>query len=182
MAYNSSYTGAQIDTALRDAEWYNLQCHATGVSEEMWRTRVMIIENYLPKLLGEQYRLVFMRQRRVPGKGLKWSIPMFGAIKETTNSMLLAQSFLPITGNLLRADFTKVDWSYRDFTNKAGQIRSRFLDTTNTRKKIGYAIFKRTGVGTFGWQRVSNIVGVEASIGNRKVAPNAKLNFTIFSE
>lgn len=181
MAYNSIYTGQQIDQAVRDGEWYNLQCLSDGVSNVGFRfTRFIIVENFVPRLQGDEYRLVFMRQRRVTGKGLKWCIPMFGSIHQTKNCAPLDATYLPITGNRIAVDFTAISWVLEDILNNYGKQCARFHETRNTRKRVGYAIFKHTGVGTFGWQRVSNIVGVCASQGNKpKVAGP---NFSAFSE
>lgn len=185
MAYNSIYTGPQIDEAVRDGEWYNLRCIQNLDNNMAFSfSRLIVIENYQPKLMDSTtYRLVRMYDRRRSRQGLKWSIPMFGAIKETNASAPLSDTYDPITGSKTAvhiANYFAI--SFRTHQKAARKVYF-FCRTHNCNQRSGYALFKYTGIGTFGWQRVSNIVGVRGSIGNKhEETPATAINYAVFSE
>lgn len=179
MAYNSIFSGAEIDLAIRDGEWYNLRClPAAPGNGKCGPERLIVIENFVPKLLGEQYRLVYMRQRRRGGRGLNWSIPLFGALRGSQGAWPLAATYLPVTGGSVPVRIDNACVIVQRPRN-----RYQLGLTRNTRQRSGYALFKNTGVGSFGWQRVSNIVGIEVFIGNKKTTtPADKIDRKVFTE
>lgn len=142
----------------------------------------------------EKYRLVFMRKRSREG-GTRWAIPMYyelhphiedGAHPENRlNQTCIIPSkrlrVMQYTGGKYVSPFDP--FMVDAITFIKGEDENKVLRNITTgawgsrvTMYIGIALFKYTGKRQFGWERISNIAGLKASVGRRKSVEGADLN------
>lgn len=127
----------------------------------------------------DNYRLVYMSKRCWNGgRGYeyRWRVPMFYEMfphpNDETNpvadisrtAVTPAPVFRVITGT--QYQFPQLDKMLSVTDTRVGTL----LMAGSFRKTsyVGVALFKRTGTGQYGWQRISNIAGLRYSIGRVK--------------
>ena len=151
------------------SEWYNIHTKRltskTTTSTDMY----VIIENLDANIVNnpDNYRIVLLTWKRKKGEGNRWRVPMFsprwhadtGAIVSigTPCSIAWNNTWWPITGNETKW-WNTTNAKYTDVFDTT--VHATYLTFKNHNKKMrfGCCIMKKMeGVGTHGWQRVSNI-------------------------
>lgn len=168
----SQSSGSQSSAS---AEWYNIKTKRLTNEDTIATDIYNIIENFDERLLDtDKYRIVLMTYKRKKGQGFGWRIPMFSPrynadsgeiLNEATpcaiawnNTWWPAQSSETLVLNQTGANITEVI--------NIGANTDRFARSNSKKIRIGFAIFKKTldsdgnPVGTWGWQRVSNIAEI----------------------
>lgn len=167
-------------------EWYNIKTIRspleselgpanTGAGNTIKKTLYTLVENWDNRLIGSEYRMVLLRYRRRRSYlGSRWAMPMFNFLTSKTqhpSGWQEVNTWWPITISVIPPNYAHaIKW----FSNQTGTYLAdvlplsitedgqyRFCNTRTKTMKVGVAIYKKTGVGTIGWQRVSNIANVE---------------------
>lgn len=173
-AGGKSSAGQSPSTSVASTEWYNIKTKRMTDKSTIATDIYNIIENFNERLLDDQYRIVLMTFKRKSGQGYGWRIPMFSPrynadtgviVHEDTpcaidwnNTWWPVQSSETLTLNQTGMNIT-------DIINIEA-TGTRFQRSNSKKIRIGFAIFKKTldaegnNVGTWGWQRVSNIAEI----------------------
>lgn len=159
-------------------EWYNIQVRKVFSDTKPYTFTGhldVVIENYSADLLDyANYRILFMRWKRGSKKSPYWHIPFISGIAQSGQQKPIGQ------GSLIYTDDT---WwrihgnSNNYFFSEAGDTFSEVMpmgvkqmrqtgqwvwkNNSNKKQRFGCAIFKHTGKGHSGWERISNIAVVE---------------------
>lgn len=159
-------------------EWYNIQVRKVFADTKPYTFTGhldVVIENYIADLLDyANYRILLMRWKRGSKKSPYWHIPFISGIAQSGQQAPIG------LGSLIYTDDT---WwrihgnSNNYFFSEAGDTFSDVLpmgvkqmgqggqwvwkNNSNKKQRFGCAIFKHTGKGNSGWERISNIAVVE---------------------
>lgn len=150
-----------------------------------------LIENYDSDIKNnDEYRLVLLKWKRGTKEGKGWRTPMFSPLwdhrsdngrplyKKTVCQHLWEECSWPVDGAESRFFGNTgrlVDWDILDKKTERDGFKQPFFNglewipvtpyrfklTHSNKMRFGVAIYKKTGVGEYGWQRVSNIAEVE---------------------
>jgi hypothetical protein len=146
------------------SEWYNIKATKDSNGD-----LAAIIENYTSALANSnKYRMFLVRWRKGSAKPRyhSWHVPFFSHAASGYNNIAEANRSWPITSNE-QVMFATTGDDYTDVLPLLTIQRTHydnkyvFKNTRNRKMRFGCAIFKNTGVGTYGWQRVSNIAEFE---------------------
>lgn len=167
----SSAVKSYIDNAAVAAstEWYNI---FTRKGQSGSSTLYTIIENYSPTIVNNStYRLVLLKYRKQKTKGRVWSMPMYpyefynqGRSQAPSQNTIAEQNTWWPIASMITPWFGQTGANYTNVLSLNAKERNGkyyWKNTRNKRMKVGVAIFKNTGVGNIGWQRISNIAYVE---------------------
>ena len=128
-----------------------------GVKDHRVNTMSIIVENFDSELLDStEFKYFLVRWRRGGWRAATLS-------RSTTNAIRTAglDSFAVTAREQAYTDLYDLPLATR--TNLAG-TEVHFKNTRLTTQKIGFAIYRNTGEGTHGWQRVSNIAYIQLSV------------------
>ena len=160
-------TQKSVNLALeRKAERYNLRLKVqgnasgrNGVKDHTVKNVSVIIENYdAPLLDNTQYKFFLLRWRKGGWRAAAMSHSQNNDIADAGLDKwnILSRESLWMNGT----PFSDLPLSTTQRANQSGYY---FKSTHCSTLKVGCAIYKYTGNGTFGWQRVSNIAYVQLS-------------------
>ena len=151
------------------SEWYNIHTKRLTSKTTTATDMYVVIENLDADIVNnpDNYRIVLLTWKRKKGEGNRWRVPMFsprwhadtGAIVSigTPCSIDWNNTWWPITGNETKW-WNTTNAKYTDVFDTT--VHPTYLTFKNHNKKMrfGCCIMKKMeGVGTYGWQRVSNI-------------------------
>ena len=144
-------------------DWYNLITAKTQGSFQA------LIENFNARLTDtDKYRMLLLRWRKGTKKPMyySWHAPLFS--RSGTNAIAAEDRWWPITSNK-QAFFAQTGHTFDEVlsllkTTRSSDGKPYFKNVRNRKMRFGCAIYKNTGEGTYGWQRVSNIAEVELYI------------------
>lgn len=173
-AGGKSSAGQSPSTSVASTEWYNIKTKRITDKSTIATDIYNIIENFNERLLDDQYRIVLMTFKRKSGQGYGWRIPMFsprynadtGAIvhEDTPCAIDWNNTWWPVQSSETLT-LNQTGMNITDIINIAA-TGTRFQRSNSKKIRIGFAIFKKTldaegnNVGTWGWQRVSNIAEI----------------------
>ena len=151
------------------SEWYNIHTKRLTSKTTTATDMYVVIENLDANIVNnpDNYRIVLLTWKRKKGEGNRWRVPMFsprwhadtGQIirSGTPCSIAWNNTWWPITGNKTKW-WNTTNAKYTDVFDTT--VHATYLTFKNHNKKMrfGCCIMKKMeGVGTHGWQRVSNI-------------------------
>lgn len=159
-------------------EWYNIRAERFFDTSRMAYSDDIfaVIENYTSTLTDNtQYRFVLMRWRRARRKGNSWHIPFLEALRRnmtTSYNTISDESAIRGVDTWWSIGGVKTSFfsdSHEIYPNifPLDRIIKHYGNTCvwqnnhNKKMRFGCAIFKYTGKGHYGWERVSNIAAVE---------------------
>lgn len=128
----------------------------------------------------DRFRLVLMNERKQRYEGRSWRIPMlpYEQAKRTgrgvQSSIAETDTWWPVTGRITPW-FRNGRALDQAVTLTISKNKIRFASTRNIKRRIGVALFMRTGAAGEGWTRISNIAHVELMICNRKSTPTIRV-------
>lgn len=162
----SSSSGSAPTTAT--AEWYNLRTTSNGCNG-LSGAPIVAIENYDDSMAStlsdtSMYRMCLMTLKkhwRIPMLTPRWNPDDGTVIKPNTASNIAwGDTWWPVSDKI-------VTWfsNTGKVLNTVGlgfskNINNKFSTTGSKRRYLGCAIFKKTGKGHSGWERVSNIAKI----------------------
>ena len=168
----SQSSGSQSSAS---AEWYNIKTKRLTNEDTIATDIYNIIENFDERLRDtDKYRVVLMTFKRKQGQGFGWRIPMFSP-RYNADSGEILNEYTPcaIAWNntwwpVLSSETLILNQTGVNITEviNIGANTDRFARSNSKKIRIGFAIFKKTldsdgnPVGTWGWQRVSNIAEI----------------------
>lgn len=162
---NGTVIGGGGGSASGATDWYNL-IPAKAQNNGLFA----IIENYSSALQdSSKYKMFLLRWRRGRAKPHyhSWHAPFFGNSSTDFNAIASADRAWAITSNK-QTFFPTTGHTYLDVLPLLKKQREDgtyvFKNSHNRKMRFGCAIYKNTGVGTWGWQRVSNIAVIELFI------------------
>ena len=151
------------------SEWYNIHTKRLTSKTTTATDMYVVIENLDVDMVNnpDNYRIVLLTWKRKKGEGNRWRVPMFsprwhadtGAIVSSGTPCVIDwnNTWWPITGNKTKW-WNTTNAKYTDVFDTT--VNTLYLTFKNHNKKMrfGCCIMKKMeGVGTHGWQRVSNI-------------------------
>ena len=151
------------------SEWYNIHTKRLTSKTTTATDMYVVIENLDVDIVNnpDNYRIVLLTWKRKKGEGNRWRVPMFsprwhadtGAIVSNGTPCTIDwnNTWWPITGNKTKW-WNTTNAKYTDVFDTT--VNATYLTFKNHNKKMrfGCCIMKKMeGVGTHGWQRVSNI-------------------------
>ena len=151
------------------SEWYNIHTKRLTSKTTTATDMYVVIENLDVDIVNNpnNYRIVLLTWKRKKGEGNRWRVPMFsprwhadtGAIVSSGTPCVIDwnNTWWPITGNETKW-WNTTNAKYTDVFDTT--VNTLYLTFKNHNKKMrfGCCIMKKMeGVGTHGWQRVSNI-------------------------
>lgn len=147
-------------------EWYNIK-----TAKDSDGKLIAIIENYSSKLTdADTYKMLLLRWRKSTNKPRysSWHSPLMS--KSSTNNIAEENRSWPITSNK-QVFFSTTGDDYSEvlplgIKQRRSDGKHEFRNNHNRKIRFGCAIYKHTGEGTYGWQRVSNIAEVELFLTN----------------
>ena len=151
------------------SEWYNIHTKRLTSKTTTATDMYVVIENLDVDIVNnpDNYRIVLLTWKRKKGEGNRWRVPMFsprwhadtGAIVSigTPCSIAWNNTWWPITGNETKW-WNTTNAKYTDVFDTTVDTRYVTFKNHNKKMRFGCCIMKKMeGVGTHGWQRVSNI-------------------------
>lgn len=156
-----------------------------------------------------QYRFVLLNWKNHVGEGNRWRIPMFSprwsnvdapanddnvGREQTPCAIAWEDTWWSVLGsNTLWWNYSKHTWQQalfpkwggtRDETNSPFRVRTGtsiyvWKKGNNRKLRFGACLMKKTGAGTYGWQRVSNVVPVTIFIPSHLSDTNPASNLMI---
>ena len=167
-AYN---TGTEAGGVIVEggSEWYNI--HTKRLTSKITTATDMyvVIENLDVDIVNnpDNYRIVLLTWKRKKGEGNRWRVPMFSPRWSADTGVVVRSgtpcvidwnnTWWPITGNKTKW-WNTTNAKYTDVFDTT--VHPTYITFKNHNKKMrfGCCIMKKMqGVGTHGWQRVSNI-------------------------
>ncbi len=159
-----------VDSAIQNAgaEWYNIFTRKGTANNALYT----VIENCRATIINNStYRLVLLKYRKQKTKGRVWSMPMYpyefynqGRSQAPSQNTIAEQNTWWPIASMITPWFGQTGANYTNVLSLNAKERNGkyyWKNTRNKRMKVGVAIFKNTGVGNIGWQRISNIAYVE---------------------
>ena len=151
------------------SEWYNIHTKRLTSKTTTATDMYVVIENLDVDIVNnpDNYRIVLLTWKRKKGEGNRWRVPMFsprwhadtGAIVSigTPCSIAWNNTWWPITGNETKW-WNTTNAKYTDVFDTTVDTLYVTFKNHNKKMRFGCCIMKKMeGVGTHGWQRVSNI-------------------------
>ena len=151
------------------SEWYNIHTKRLSSKTTTATDMYVVIENLDANIVNnpDNYRIVLLTWKRKKGEGNRWRVPMFsprwhadtGAIVSigTPCSIAWNNTWWPITGNETKW-WNTTNAKYTDVFDTTVDTLYVTFKNHNKKMRFGCCIMKKmVGVGTHGWQRVSNI-------------------------
>ena len=151
------------------SEWYNIHTKRLTSKTTTATDMYVVIENLDVDIVNnpDNYRIVLLTWKRKKGEGNRWRVPMFsprwhadtGAIVSigTPCSIAWNNTWWPITGNETKW-WNTTNAKYTDVFDTTVNTLYVTFKNHNKKMRFGCCIMKKMeGVGTHGWQRVSNI-------------------------
>ena len=151
------------------SEWYNIHTKRLTSKTTTATDMYVVIENLDADIVNnpDNYRIVLLTWKRKKGEGNRWRVPMFsprwhadtGAIVSigTPCSIAWNNTWWPITGNETKW-WNTTNAKYTDVFDTTVDTLYVTFKNHNKKMRFGCCIMKKMeGVGTHGWQRVSNI-------------------------
>ena len=151
------------------SEWYNIHTKRLTSKTTTATDMYVVIENLDADIVNnpDNYRIVLLTWKRKKGEGNRWRVPMFsprwnadtGAIVRngTTCAIAWNNTWWPITGNKTKW-WNTTNAKYTDVFDTTVNTLYVAFKNHNKKMRFGCCIMKKMqGVGTHGWQRVSNI-------------------------
>ena len=151
------------------SEWYNIHTKRLTSKTTTATDMYVVIENLDVDIVNNpnNYRIVLLTWKRKKGEGNRWRVPMFsprwhadtGAIVSSGTPCVIDwnNTWWPITGNETKW-WNTTNAKYTDVFDTTVDTRYVTFKNHNKKMRFGCCIMKKMeGVGTHGWQRVSNI-------------------------
>ena len=151
------------------SEWYNIHTKRLTSKTTTATDMYVVIENLDVDIVNnpDNYRIVLLTWKRKKGEGNRWRVPMFsprwhadtGAIVSSGTPCVIDwnNTWWPITGNKTKW-WNTTNVKYTDVFDTTVDARYVTFKNHNKKMRFGCCIMKKMeGVGTHGWQRVSNI-------------------------
>ena len=151
------------------SEWYNIHTKRLTSKTTTATDMYVVIENLDADIVNnpDNYRIVLLTWKRKKGEGNRWRVPMFSPRWHADTGQIVRSgtpcvidwnnTWWPITGNETKW-WNTTNAKYTDVFDTT--VHPTYLTFKNHNKKMrfGCCIMKKMeGVGTYGWQRVSNI-------------------------
>ena len=151
------------------SEWYNIHTKRLTSKTTTATDMYVVIENLDVDIVNnpDNYRIVLLTWKRKKGEGNRWRVPMFsprwhadtGAIVSSGTPCVIDwnNTWWPITGNETKW-WNTTNAKYTDVFDTTVDTLYVTFKNHNKKMRFGCCIMKKMeGVGTHGWQRVSNI-------------------------
>ena len=151
------------------SEWYNIHTKRLTSKTTTATDMYVVIENLDANIVNnpDNYRIVLLTWKRKKGEGNRWRVPMFsprwhadtGAIVRSGTPCAIDwnNTWWPITGNKTKW-WNTTNAKYTDVFDTTVNTTYVAFKNHNKKMRFGCCIMKKmVGVGTYGWQRVSNI-------------------------
>ena len=151
------------------SEWYNIHTKRLTSKTTTATDMYVVIENLDVDMVNnpDNYRIVLLTWKRKKGEGNRWRVPMFsprwhadtGAIVSSGTPCVIDwnNTWWPITGNKTKW-WNTTNAKYTDVFDTTVNTLYVTFKNHNKKMRFGCCIMKKMeGVGTHGWQRVSNI-------------------------
>ena len=151
------------------SEWYNIHTKRLTSRTTTATDMYVVIENLDADIVNnpDNYRIVLLTWKRKKGEGNRWRVPMFsprwhadtGAIVSSGTPCVIDwnNTWWPITGNKTKW-WNTTNAKYTDVFDTTVNTLYVTFKNHNKKMRFGCCIMKKMeGVGTHGWQRVSNI-------------------------
>ena len=151
------------------SEWYNIHTKRLTSKTTTATDMYVVIENLDVDIVNnpDNYRIVLLTWKRKKGEGNRWRVPMFsprwnadtGAIVSSGTPCVIDwnNTWWPITGNETKW-WNTTNAKYIDVFDTTVNTLYVTFKNHNKKMRFGCCIMKKMeGVGTHGWQRVSNI-------------------------
>ena len=151
------------------SEWYNIHTKRLTSKTTTATDMYVVIENLDVDIVNnpDNYRIVLLTWKRKKGEGNRWRVPMFsprwhadtGAIVSIGTPCVIDwnNTWWPITGNETKW-WNTTNAKYTDVFDTTVDTLYVTFKNHNKKMRFGCCIMKKMeGVGTHGWQRVSNI-------------------------
>ena len=151
------------------SEWYNIHTKRLTSKTTTATDMYVVIENLDVDMVNnpDNYRIVLLTWKRKKGEGNRWRVPMFsprwyadtGAIVSSGTPCAIDwnNTWWPITGNKTKW-WNTTNAKYTDVFDTTVNTLYVAFKNHNKKMRFGCCIMKKMeGVGTHGWQRVSNI-------------------------
>ena len=151
------------------SEWYNIHTKRLTSKTTTATDMYVVIENLDVDIVNnpDNYRIVLLTWKRKKGEGNRWRVPMFsprwhadtGAIVSIGTPCVIDwnNTWWPITGNETKW-WNTTNAKYTDVFDTTVNTLYVTFKNHNKKMRFGCCIMKKMeGVGTHGWQRVSNI-------------------------
>ena len=151
------------------SEWYNIHTKRLTSKTTTATDMYVVIENLDVDIVNNpnNYRIVLLTWKRKKGEGNRWRVPMFsprwhadtGAIVSSGTPCVIDwnNTWWPITGNKTKW-WNTTNAKYTDVFDTTVNTLYVTFKNHNKKMRFGCCIMKKMeGVGTHGWQRVSNI-------------------------
>ena len=151
------------------SEWYNIHTKRLTSKTTTATDMYVVIENLDVDIVNnpDNYRIVLLTWKRKKGEGNRWRVPMFsprwhadtGAIVSSGTPCVIDwnNTWWPITGNETKW-WNTTNAKYTDVFDTTVDALYLTFKNHNKKMRFGCCIMKKMeGVGTHGWQRVSNI-------------------------
>ena len=151
------------------SEWYNIHTKRLTSKTTTATDMYVVIENLDVDIVNnpDNYRIVLLTWKRKKGEGNRWRVPMFsprwhadtGAIVSSGTPCVIDwnNTWWPITGNKTKW-WNTTNAKYTDVFDTTVDALYLTFKNHNKKMRFGCCIMKKMeGVGTHGWQRVSNI-------------------------
>ena len=151
------------------SEWYNIHTKRLTSKTTTATDMYVVIENLDVDIVNnpDNYRIVLLTWKRKKGEGNRWRVPMFsprwhadtGAIVSSGTPCVIDwnNTWWPITGNETKW-WNTTNAKYTDVFDTTVNTLYVTFKNHNKKMRFGCCIMKKMeGVGTHGWQRVSNI-------------------------
>ena len=151
------------------SEWYNIHTKRLTSKTTTATDMYVVIENLDVDIVNNpnNYRIVLLTWKRKKGEGNRWRVPMFsprwhadtGAIVSSGTPCVIDwnNTWWPITGNETKW-WNTTNAKYTDVFDTTVNTLYVTFKNHNKKMRFGCCIMKKMeGVGTHGWQRVSNI-------------------------
>lgn len=166
--------GGEVAVVGGSGEWYNIKTKRIAAADTPDSPIYTIIENYAQFSADltdtDKYRICLMTFSRNKGRGRSWRLPMFsprwnpdtGEIvhDSTPCGIDWAYTWWPVTGTETRWWSNNTNIGLKTCGLALCKARTT-ITRNNKRARFGVAIYKKMdGVGTWGWQRVSNVAEV----------------------
>jgi hypothetical protein len=143
------------------AEWYNIKMKRRTNGEYE-----VVTENFTTDLTdGTAYKMVLLRWRKGANRSSSWHAPFLCPSNFASLNSLAQYASWNITGRTQNY-LNGTSWQTVIDTTRMTRQPLKFKATRNRKLRFGCAIYKNTGVGTYGWQRISNIAYVELFVNN----------------